>query len=214
MAAMGAAVTVFLAGTAAAQPLSPAQAALFDTPHLSNIVRPETLDYSFEQEGADGFTDSVKEHIEAVRADGTKSIAVDFLSGARRLQFSRDTGFAGNPLIMLFLEHDVHQLGNRLGVSSAYLRNRLRQAFLDSAVVAPTTIDLDGRTVAARRITVRPFADDPALAPSGVQDVAYSFVLADAVPGMVEELGSTVPADPSRGRPAFGERIRYVGENP
>ena len=68
------------------RPLSPAQVALFETPHLRNVDHPETLDYGFTRQGPAGFTDKVALHVRRVNPDGTKSLAFDYLTGERQVR--------------------------------------------------------------------------------------------------------------------------------
>ncbi|WP_189041891.1 hypothetical protein [Aliidongia dinghuensis] len=196
-------------------PLSPAQTALFETPHLKNILHPETLDYRFEETGPAGFTDQVAVTIEQIHPDGTKYVSFNFLTGPHHAFYPAVDQFSGNPLLMIFLEHDVQEMKNQIGVAAAYFRNRIRQAFVDHAQIADTTIEFQGKTVPARRITLRPFADDPRFEhlPS-VQGKTYDFVLADPVPGQLAELGAEMPADPATGAPAWAERVTFAGEKP
>src|SRR5881392_2106829 len=69
-ACLAAGALALIAGSAHAatdtRPLSPAQIALFETPHLANVDHPTTLQYRFERDGAGAFTDSVAERIEKI----------------------------------------------------------------------------------------------------------------------------------------------------
>jgi hypothetical protein len=196
-------------------PLSPAQTALFETPHLSNIAQPQTLDYRFEQTGPAAFADQVSVHIDQIHADGTKYVSVEFLTGAHHAFFPAVDDFSGNPLLMMFLEHDVGEMKDQVGIAAAYFRNRIRTAFIDQAQMSDTTIQLDGRSVPARRIVLKPFADDHRFdkLPT-VQGKTYDFVLSDQVPGQLAELASEVPADPDAGAPAWAERLTFIGTKP
>jgi hypothetical protein len=198
-----------------APPLSPAQTALFETPHLSNIAHPETLDYRYEQTGPAGFADQVAVHIDQIHPDGTKYVSFEFLTGARHAFFPAVDDFSGNPLLMVFLEHDVDAMRDQVGVAAAYFRNRIRAAFVDRAQMSDTSIQLDGQTVPARRITLKPFADDHRFdrLPT-IQGKTYDFVLSDRVPGQLAELGTATPADPAAGAPAWTERLSFIGERP
>jgi len=203
------------AASSEAPPLSPAQTALFETPHLSNIAQPETLDYRFEQTGPAAFADQVAVHIDQIHPDGTKSVSIEFLTGAHHAFFPAVDDFSGNPLLMAFLEHDVGEMKDQVGVAAAYFRNRIRTAFIDQAQISDTTIQLDGRSVPARRIVLKPFAADHRFdrLPT-VQGKTYDFVLSDQVPGQLAELATEVPADPAAGAPAWAERLTFVGEKP
>src|SRR4051794_3493907 len=69
------------------RPLSPAQIALFETPHLRNVARPETLRYTYRRVAPSGFTDAIAVHVNAINSDGTKNLTFDYLTGARRVAF-------------------------------------------------------------------------------------------------------------------------------
>jgi len=215
-------VTVASAATAAAAtdpagtpPLSPAQIALFETPHLHNVARTEALEYRFERTGADAFQDKVVARITEIHPDGTKLVSFDFLSGERHEFYPAVDQFAGNPLLMVFLEHDVKLMRQQLGIAAAYFRDRVRQALVDQATVEDTTWTLAGKSVKARRITVKPFLQDARLAqiPS-VKEKEYSFIICDEAPGELVELGVSMPEDAKTGAPAFSERLTFTGVKP
>ncbi len=195
------------------QPLSAAQVALFETPHLSNVTHPETLSYRFERTGAEPLEDTVSLHVKEIHPDGTKYVSFDFMTGERRIFFPAVDNFSGNPLLMLFLEHDVREMKDETGIAAAYFRNHIRAAFIDRAKISDETIQLAGRSVAARCVTLKPFTDDPRLArlPS-FRGKTYRFVLSDKVPGQIDELAAEMPADPDSGAPALTERIVFAGE--
>ena len=196
-------------------PLSPAQVALFQTPHLKNVIHPETLAYRLERAGPDPLVDSVLIHVEKIHPDGTKYVSFDFMTGPHRLFFPAVDDFSGNPLLMLFLEHDVKEMKDQTGIAAAYFRDHIRAAFVDHAEVSGKSITFAGKTVAARLVTLKPFSDDPRLAnlPS-FRDKTYRFVLSEDVPGQIEMLAAEMPANPGTGSPAWSETITFVGEKP
>ena len=197
------------------RPLSPAQVALFETPHLRNVDRAETLDYGFTREGPGGFTDTVALHVRRVNPDGTKTLAFDYLTGERRVRFPELDNFRGNPLLMLTLERDVNEMKEAVGLSTSYFRNKIREAFVTGATVADGTFDLDGAAVPARVISVQPFSGEARLEriPS-LQAKRYTFVLADAVPGTLAEIRIDTPADAKMDTPAFRQRTVFTGVEP
>ena len=197
------------------RPLSPAQIALFETPHLQNIREGATLDYQVVREGPSGFTDKVAMHVRRVHPDGTKDLSFDFLTGPRRVAYPEIGQFRGNPLLMLVLERDVQEMKQTLGLSATYFRNRVREAFVEHATLVDGEFALDGKTMPARLLTVRPFADETRLErlPS-VQQKTYVFVLADGVPGMIAEMRIEMPANPAMQLPAYAERITFQGMEP
>jgi hypothetical protein len=196
-------------------PLSPAQIALFETPHLKDIAHPETLTYRLERAGPDPLVDSVSVHIQKIHPDGTKYVSFDFMTGQHRLFFPAVDDFSGNPLLMLFLEHDVQEMKEQTGIAAAYFRDHIRAAFADRANMSSESIAFAGKTVAARLVTLRPFLDDPRLAnlPS-FRDKTYRFVLSEDVPGQIDVLAAEMPPDPSSGAPGWSETITFVGEKP
>jgi hypothetical protein len=197
------------------RPLSPAQIALFETPHLQNIGQAETLDYQFVREGPAGFTDTVAMHVRKIHPDGAKDLSFDFLSGAHRIEYPELDDFRSNPLLMLVLERDVVEMKQTLGLSAAYFRNHIREAFVDRTTVADTAFALNGETIPAHLLTVHPFADDQRLErlPS-VQAKTYSFVLSDQVPGMIAEMRIEMPANIAQQLPAYTERMTFERVEP
>jgi hypothetical protein len=196
-------------------PLSPAQTALFETPHLKNITRPETLAYRLERVGPEPLIDTVKVHVEKIHPDGTKYVSFDFLTGPHRTFFPAVDNFSGNPLLMLFLEQDVGRMKDQTGIAAAYFRDHIRTAFIDRAKMSGESIALAGKQVTARQVTLKPFVDDPRLAklPS-FRDKTYRFVLSEDVPGQIAVLAVEMPPDPGSGTPAWSETITFVGESP
>jgi len=197
------------------RPLSPAQVALFETPHLRNVDHAETLDYGFVREGPAGFADKVALHVRRVNPDGSKSLAFDYLTGERQIRFPELDNFRGNPLLMLTLERDVLEMKEHVGLSTSYFRNKIREAFVTDAVMTETTFDLNGAAVPAQAIAVQPFAGDPRLEriPS-LQGKSYTFVLADAVPGMLAEIRIATPAEAKMDVPAISQRTMFTGVEP
>ena len=197
------------------RPLSPAQTAIFETPHLRGITAPETLHYRFVQDGGVNYTDQVAVHILKVYPDGSKSLTFDYLTGERQVRFPELDHFRGNPLVMLTLEQDAAAMKEALGLSSSYFRNKIREAFVTGATMADTSVMLNGVTVPAREITIQPFLGNARLEriPS-VQAKSYTFVLADAIPGMIAEIRISVPADAKMDSPAFSQRTIFTGVSP
>ena len=216
MAGRAALVSATLAGAPAAaqpgdpRPLSPAQTALFMTPHLRNVEQPGTLEYSFTRRGPVSFADSVLVHVQEVHPDGTHVVAFDFLTGERREHYPVVGEFRGNPLLMVFLEHDVKTMRESIGVSGSYFRNRIRDAFVEGATIEDATATVDGASVPARKVTLRPFAGEGRMARlPPIRDKLYTFVLADSVPGGIVEISTDMPADTGLGVPAAGERLVF-----
>ena len=193
-------------------PIGPAETALFRTPHLHNIAQPETLRYRFEQTGGVPFTDKVDEQIIEIHADKTKLVNFDFLTGDHHEFYPSVDNFSGNPMLMVFLEHDVKEMKQQIGMSAAYFRDKVRAGFIDHATIEDTTYQLNGKAEPAQKITVTPFGDDERLSKlTQIRQKRYEFVLCDKAPGGLVELGASMPADPDTGAPAWSAKLTLVG---
>jgi hypothetical protein len=197
------------------RPLSPAQIALFETPHLRNVARPETLHYTYRRVGPAGFTDTVAVHVQEVNSDGTKNLTFDYLSGPRRVLFPGVDHFRGNPLLMLVLDRDVAAMKDAVGLSANYFRNRIRESFVEAATIREGNTQFDGGAIPARVVTVQPFAHETRLERiASLQAKTYTFVLAEAVPGMIAEIRIDTPEDLALHAPAIYEQITFTGVDP
>ena len=194
------------------RPLSAAQVALFMTPQLKNVEHPETLQYHYTQTGKEGFEDTVLEHILAVHPDGTKAINVEYLTGEHHRFYPGLDNFAGNPVLMLFLETDVQTMKQTVGISATYFRDVIREAMVNRAQVRDISYQFDGKPIAAREVSLQPFVGDARLEhlPS-VQAKTYRIILSDAVPGGIALLQTSMPADPNSGVVASGDSLVFQG---
>ena len=196
-------------GTADQPPLSAAQIALFGSDHLAEIKSPAILDYSFQHAGSEPYEDNVALALSEVHSDGSKDVSVEFLTGEHRMEFSPVSRFHGNPLIMYFLEWDVRGMHKLTGGSALYFRNRIREAFVDQAEIADTSITVNGRTEPATAITMQPYQHDPGIERyTAFRDKSYRFVLSPAVPGQIWEIKASLPANPA-GAEAVIDRVTY-----
>jgi len=202
-------------GAADDRPLSPAQIALFESNHLKEISHPIVLDYRFRHRGGPegDYEDKVSADIRTVRPDGRKDVWIDFLSGDHHVNFPPAIGFNGNPLLMFFLEHDVMEMRTVTGGEAQYFRNRIRDAFVDSAAMHPVDVTIDGAPHHATEIEVTPFSHDPDLARfPAFAGKTYHFILSDAVPGSIYQISTTLAA-PAAAPDTFEEGMTYAGEH-
>ncbi len=201
---------------AADPPLSPAQVALFESDHLKGIHHPVVLDYSFHHHGGSGgdYDDKVSADIRDVHKDGSKDVWINFLSGDRRLQLPPAKRFNGNPLLMVFLEHDASEMRATTGGSLQYFRNRISEAFGDRAQMHPVDIKEGGATLKAVEIDVAPFSQDPHLARfPALAGKTYHFILSDAVPGSIYQISTTLASASPGDAGTAEERLTYAGEH-
>lgn len=193
---------------------SDAQIALFQTPHLDNIKQPVTLAYEYKREAGpdESFVDAVAMTVTEISPDGGKNVTFEYLTGSNRRPVGDLTGFRGNPLIMVFLEDDLQRMTKKLGGGGVYMRNRIRNAFLDRGKTQPITFDLNGRAVEGIRITVAPFVGDKNLERLGAyEQKIYEFVISSEVPGGVFQMRGTVPSPSSAENPLIQATLTYRG---
>jgi hypothetical protein len=183
-------------GTAADE-ISPAEKALFVTNHLATLKPPATLRYGFRKSGSleAGFEDKVSILLRA-QADGSCcTAAAEFLSGPRRLNLPEVESAQGNPVILYFLERDIREMQRLTKGQPAYFRKRIRMAVYQGATMQAASVDYLGRSVAATRITVAPYVDDPLRVRfETLAAKRYVFTLSEQVPGGVVGIRSQVDA--------------------
>lgn len=192
---------------------SPSERALFVADHLANLKPPVSLRYSYLKGGSleEGFEDSV---LVKVRRNGNGCCDADaeFLTGARRMPLPPVEGVKGNPVLLYFLERDIREMNRLTKGQAAYFRKRIRMAVFQGAEVSDIQIGYQGRQVAAQRIVIRPYADDPLRVRfEKLASKQYTFVLSKQVPGEIAMLRARV-ADPDAGKPpVLVERLLLEG---
>jgi hypothetical protein len=206
------AAALALAQPAAAQQdqpsLSPAQLALFETPHLASVRTPQDLAYAFrrEEEGRAPVEDRITMEVRAVHGDGGHDVYPEFLTGERRLPYPPALGFRGNPLLMFALDRDTRELAAATGGSASWFRNRIRRAFAEGATLRETRLG----TAPAVEIEIQPFQGEPRA--RRYQERRYRFLLSETVPGGIAEIRTVLPAGDGQGR--VEESITFAGSQP
>lgn len=193
--------------------LSPAQVALFETPHLASLLPPLRLDYDFRREeaGAEPVADTIRLEVRASEGqEGKRDVSVEFLTGPRAIRYPPARGFGGNPLLVFALDRDTRELSAATGGSALWFRNRFRQALAGAADLRRAEIGYGGRLVPATVIALTPYAGEPRA--GRYAERRYAFTLSDAVPGSVHAIRAELPAAADRG--AVVESITFAGTAP
>jgi hypothetical protein len=191
-------------GSAAAQPVSPAETLLFETDHLAKMKAPATLVYEFRKLSnmEPAFTDSVQ--LDVSRSKGQVHAALRFLSGKRKHAMPEIDDAHGNPVLLGFLEHDIAEMRRLTGGAVTYFRKRIRMALSDKAQVTPQRILYEGKTVDGKAVRIQPYLDDPLHARfEKYVRKTYTFVFSDAVPGGLYQVRSSLE-NTADGRPLAG----------
>lgn len=182
---------------------SQAEKLVFTDDHLGNVKRPASLRYRFVKSGSleAGFEDTVR-----IDVDRARTVSGSFLSGERRVSLPDIPGAEANPVVLFFLEHDIRDMERLTKGKSAYFRKRIRMGMVDLAEVRDTRISYEGKEVAAKEVSLRPYANDPLRSRyDKYADKRYTFVLSSAVPGSVYEVRTTMPG--AAGAPALIEEV-------
>ncbi|MEN0073827.1 MAG: hypothetical protein AAGC69_05555 [Paracraurococcus sp.] len=193
-------------------PLSPAQRLLFETPHLAGLHAPLRLDYDFlrEEAGRAPVRDTIRLAVRESQDAGRFDVEPEFLTGPRAMHYPVARGFRGNPLLLFTLDRDARELSAATGGSTVWFRTRIRQAFVDAATVQRITLPFEGHEVPATEVLLQPFGGEPRA--RRYQAMRFRFVLAEAVPGWIQSIGSEVPAGDDH--PAVREEIAFAQAEP
>ena len=216
-------IALFLAGLAAmvsalaADDFSPAERALFMSNQFASLTPPATLRYKYHKSGSlePGFEDQVAVKLSA-QANGKCCTAnTDFLAGARRLALPEVEAADGNPVVLYFLERDIREMSRLTKGQPNYFRKRIRMAVFGDAKLRELSLPYRGANVAARRITITPYLDDPLR--SRFEKLAtkqYDFTLSDAVPGGVYAIRTLVSGESASAGPVLVEEMVLEGASP
>lgn len=199
-------------------PGSPA-AGVYGSNHLALVPDEAELvfDYRFEgtameQPFADDVLLDFTRHAAAGGSEETGfDVELTIFPQTRKITVGPVTATSFNPILLVFFQRDVTHMSNGTGGSQHYFRNVIRAAMQDPGEgrVTDVTIDLDGRRVAAREISFRPFVGDSHRAQlRGFADKTYRIVVSEAVPGGIYEVQSETP-DEKTGATLLRETYRF-----
>jgi hypothetical protein len=189
---------------------------LFEKPQMKNVPPGTKLTYGYLRrsgisKGPFGppMDDTIKLGIEPGKSADSRDIRVEMFSGANRFPAGPFEDMPGNPVMTLFLEHHLIDMARVLSANPRYIKNAIRKGLRDNATVTPTTIDYQGQKVAAWRIETQPFLEDRMKERMrGLENIRYTFVTSDAVPG--ELVSIEAQSKTAEGGELLEERLTYV----
>ncbi len=210
----GAALCAAIGQARAAESFSEANQILFDTDHLRAITEPTILHYNFKKTAADGsgFNDTIDMTVSEVRNDGTKRVQLRYFSGERG-RYAPDVPSAlGNPVLILYLQRDVNEMGRLTSGRWRYFQKRIKLALEAADEVSPVSLNFQGRQIKGHEVRIAPYRDDPQNHRyADYREKRYVFTFAQEVPGYVFEIRSVVPAE-REGPPLVEEILSYAGQ--
>jgi hypothetical protein len=206
-----------VAAARAADDFSPAERALFMSKHLLNVRPPATLHYRFVRGGSleSPIDDAVALKL-SERADHSCCLAqADFLTGANQLKLPEVEAIEGNPVLLYFLERDIREMGRLTKGQPNYFRKRIRMAIYEGARISEVSLPYRGKMVAARRIEIAPYVDDPLHERfERLVGKRYVFTLSDAVPGSLYAIQTWVGGPAPGDVPLLDENLVLDGAGP
>lgn len=186
---------------------------VFEAGLFANVEPPSELHYRFEMNGRDMKEPAVDHALMKVRrAEGEqgKEVWLDLFTGPSARHLGPLAARRQNPLVLVFLQMDVGEMGRLTGGAPGYFQRRIRRAFsAPAAGEEVTTVRVGGAATPARRLTMRPFSDDPEIARFPVfRDKTYEFVVAPDVPGGLYRIGASTP-DPRTGEVILEKSLTF-----
>lgn len=171
--------------------------AVFDSRPMANVTEPTVLHYRYDLRGStipEPYASRGKVEVREIGADGTKQVWFDLFEGEARRTFGPVAAKDQNPLVLVFLQLDVNEMGNLTGGAASYFQQQIRSTFNAPAEAEPIEIELDGRKLPATRVRMRPFESDPSIERFPVfRHKTYEFVVAEGVPGGIWRIATSTP---------------------
>lgn len=193
---LAALVGIGLAGPARTDPVTEA---LFSEGIFESLPDGQQITYAQARSGPEvadfrPVTDGRIVLVSGQAANGTRSLSMTIEAGGQQREIVDFPASGGNPVLMVFLESTVRSMAAISGGSPFYIRNRIKDALRQGGGLTDVQRDFAGATVAAREITLRPFATDPNRDRMGeFADLTLRFVVADTVPGHFLSLTADTP---------------------
>lgn len=208
------------ASPARAQAAAPdAGTLLFEEPQLKGVAPGTTLTYAYSRKATDpdrygpSFDDTIRLAVDKGANADSRTIAVTMFTGEHRRPAGPFEDMTGNPALSLFLENHLQELANRLHANPRYIKNAIRAALRDKAVVEKTSVEVDGRRLDAWHVRIVPFTDDPNRARmNGLDTLVYDFTVAADLPGEIVRLAATAPGPD--GKLLIDESLSYDAKAP
>jgi hypothetical protein len=205
--AMGLGLALLSAAAAAAPAASPADAGsvtgdVLEAGLFDGVTRPSTFHYRYEMQAETmkaPFVSRAVMEVRKIAGDGSKEVYFDLFEGKNRRQLGPMAAQEVNPLILVFLQLDVDEMGNITGGAPLYFQRQIRDAFNAPAEEKDLEVEVGGRAVQARQIRMQPFLHDPHLDRfPAFRDKTYEFVVSKDVPGGLVSIAAVTP-DPKTG---------------
>lgn len=185
---------------------------IFKTGTLDGIPETTVLEYERVVESTND-AEYAERNTGAVKLDfqPDEMARLRFYQGEKHRDVGKFPATVGNPVIMYFVETVLRDMAKEAGGSPFYIRNRIKDALVSPAEIRDVTTDYDGREIAAREISLKPFEDDKNRDRMGAfADLELTFVMSEEAPGWYRSLTATAPG--KDGKPAYSSRLVLISE--
>ena len=170
--------------------------ALFDSPHMKNIMQPTTLHYSYKKESyiEDAAEDIIDVEVTNIRNTGRRDLSFEFFTGPNKRPYQSMENQQGNGMFVLFLEWDVHELERQTEGSWRYFQRKIRWALAEGASTKEVEIDFLGKKIKGIQYIIQPYASDPKSDRYHLYaQKYYIFTLSEDIPGEFYQIKTIVP---------------------
>ncbi|MEN8764193.1 MAG: hypothetical protein ABF290_17415 [Thiogranum sp.] len=177
---------------------STANTELFLTDHLARVSTPSRLLYDFRKTGTleEGFDDTVEVRFVGTPAEDARQVEIVFFSGERSRTVPPMTVSDGNPVIMMFLQREVSEMGRLTGGSWRHFQKMIKLALENEAELTEVEVPYGDQTSPGVKIRITPYLEDPLLANfKRFAHRYYEFTLSSKVPGYVYQIRTVDPGN-------------------
>jgi len=185
---------------------------VFGADLLAPVKEPGLYRYAYAMSGEtlkEPFASQWLMDVRKVAPDGGKEVYFELFEGVNQRHFGPIAAREQNPLILVFLQRDAAAMGNLTGGAQGYFQQQIRRGFSEAAESEQIEVDLAGRKIAATRLVMHPYRDDPSIARfPKFKDKAYEFIVSPEVPGGVYRIGASTP-DPESGKVVLAETVTF-----
>lgn len=179
--------------------LSDAQKLIYDTAHLANTTAGQQVSYRYDalDDASDAVQDEATLSIDKVQEESRRDVQLNFLSDERHMALPPFSGYRGNPVIIVMLEHIAQGLATDTGGGTLYFRNRIRDALADASLsIQNGTAVYHDQTVDTRSLSFSPFVDDTYLDDTSLyRNTEFSIRFSDQVPAGVLDIHVLAKSD-------------------
>lgn len=166
---------------------------LFRTGTLDGLA--QGIEISYDQSGSAVESGAVQETDLRVTVENESDTYLDLVNGEKMRRIGVFPTDVGNPLLMYALEAVIRDMAKLTGGSPFYIRNRFKDAMSGDAVPEPVTLMFEGSEIAATRLTLFPFDNDPnAGQVPGLEELELVVDTSDGVPGWYHSISVRMPA--------------------